>query len=124
MLYIRKNACYRRFKHVIRLLPCVLQIKERQIGLALQLECVDSSLEFGMTVKELLRHAPDKAEFPDLAANRLQLLLQGGNLSLNLFLFNRKLAVQYLRQLAMVAFHLIQFPDTLLHPHTVKFLLK
>lgn len=64
-----------------------------------------------MTVKELLRHAPDKAEFPDLAANRLQLLLQSGNLSLNLFLFNRKLAVQYLRQLTMVVFHLIQFPD-------------
>lgn len=37
---------------------------------------------------------------------------------------NRKLAVQYLRQLAMVAFHLIQFSDILLHPHTVKFLLK
>lgn len=71
MLYIRKDTCYRRFKRVIRLLPYVLQIKERQIGIVLQLECVDSSLEFVMTVKEPLRHAPDKAEFPDLTENRL-----------------------------------------------------
>lgn len=92
MLYIRKDTCYRRFKRVIRLLPCVPQIKERQIGIVLQLECVDSSLEFVMTVKEPLRHAPNKAEFPDLTKNRLQLLLQGGNLFGDIILVDFRIA--------------------------------
>lgn len=67
------------FERVIRMLLRVLQILLRQPGIVLCLERVDSSLEFGMPVEELIRHVPDESELLYLIPYLLQLLLQSGN---------------------------------------------